>query len=115
FDAIVSVEVIEHLYDPRRFMRRAYEALKPGGLLVLTTPYWGYLKNIALALTNRIDRALTPLWDGGHIKHWSYKTLRALGEELPFEFVAFRGAGRPIPYLWNGMIMVFRKGDSERG
>ena len=75
----------------------------------MTTPYWGYLKNVLLAATGRLDRALTALWDGGHIKHWSYRTLRALFEEQPFEFVAFRGAGRRLPYLWKGMIMVFKK------
>jgi 2-polyprenyl-3-methyl-5-hydroxy-6-metoxy-1,4-benzoquinol methylase len=109
FDAIVSVEVIEHLYSPRDFVRRAHEALRPGGLFVVTTPYWGYLKNIALALTNRIDQALGPLWDGGHIKHWSRKTLASLLLEQPFEMVGFTGAGRPVPGLWNGMVMAVRK------
>jgi 2-polyprenyl-3-methyl-5-hydroxy-6-metoxy-1,4-benzoquinol methylase len=109
FDAVVSVEVIEHLYSPRRFVRAAYEVLPVGGLVIVTTPYWGYWKNIALSVTNRIDRALTPLWDGGHIKHWSRRTICQLFSELPFEFVAFEGAGRPIPYLWNGMLLVFRK------
>ncbi len=68
FDAVVSVEVIEHLYSPRTFVQRSKEALVPGGLVIVTTPYWGYVKNILLAVTNRIDRSLTALWDGGHIK-----------------------------------------------
>ena len=38
-------------------MRKDVEALKPGGILVITTPYWGYLKNIVLALTNRTRSA----------------------------------------------------------
>jgi len=109
FDAVVSIEVIEHLYNPRLFVRRAHEALCPGGLLIVTTPYWGYLKNVVLALTGRMDRALTSLWDGGHIKHWSYRTLRILLTTQGFEFVAFHGAGRGIPYLWRGMMMVVRK------
>lgn len=65
FDAIVCVEVIEHLYSPATFVRRAFEGLKPGGLLIVTTPYWGYLKNVVLAVTNRLDRSLTALWEGG--------------------------------------------------
>ncbi len=108
-DAIVSIEVIEHLYHPREFFKRARQALRPGGVLVITTPYWGYLKNIVLALTNRIDRALTALWDGGHIKHWSYRTLRLMGEDQGFECIGFHGAGRQIPFLWKGMVMIFRK------
>lgn len=39
FDAIVSVEVIEHLYSPHRLLEEAYRALQPGGRLILTTPY----------------------------------------------------------------------------
>ena len=112
FDAIISTEVIEHLYSPRVFIQRAREAIRPGGLLVLTTPYWGYAKNLALAITNRTDRSLTALWDGGHIKHWSRKTLTTLVTEQGFEVVAFDGAGDGVkawvPYLWSGMMMTFR-------
>ena len=101
------------MYVPRLFLSRAKDALRPGGALLITTPYWGYLKNLALALTNRTDKALTVLWDGGHIKHFSRATLTKMVLEAGFEVVAFEGCGEGIraltPYLWNGMLMVFRK------
>jgi 2-polyprenyl-3-methyl-5-hydroxy-6-metoxy-1,4-benzoquinol methylase len=109
FDAIYSVEVIEHLYSPVTFARRAMEALRTGGLLILTTPYWKYAKNLLLAITGRIDRALTALWEGGHIKHRSRSTLTRLLTGAGFEFVAFHGRGRPIPFLWKNMVLVVRK------
>jgi 2-polyprenyl-3-methyl-5-hydroxy-6-metoxy-1,4-benzoquinol methylase len=109
FDAIIAIETIEHLYNPRIFAHQSFQALRSGGILIVTTPYWGYLKNIVLALTNRMDRALTALWDGGHIKHWSRKTLTELMLEQTYEVVSFNGCGRSIPYLWNSMLMVFRK------
>lgn len=113
FDAVVSVEVIEHLYSPRLFVRRVHESLKPDGLFIVTTPYWGYAKNIALSLTDRVDKALTALWDGGHIKHWSYRTINSLMREQGFELVMFRGCGHGIrariPFLWNGMMVAFRR------
>lgn len=38
FDAIVSVEGIEHLENPTQFLRECRRVLRPGGLLFLTTP-----------------------------------------------------------------------------
>ena len=104
-DAVVSVETIEHLYSPRIFLSRAKDALRPGGFLAITTPYWGYLKNVALAVSNRTDKALTVLWDGGHIKFWSRGTLTALLTEAGFEEIQFFGAGR-LPYFWKSMILT---------
>lgn len=116
FDAIVCVEVIEHLYSPKRFSERAMEALVPGGIIVITTPYWGYVRNVVMALTNRMDRALTPLWEGGHIKHFSRATLTTLMETAGFETVGFKGCGdglrAVVPTFYNGMAMAFRKPQS---
>jgi 2-polyprenyl-3-methyl-5-hydroxy-6-metoxy-1,4-benzoquinol methylase len=104
WDAIVSAEVIEHIFDPRTFVRRVVEALRPGGSLVITTPYHGYLKNLALAVTGKMDAHFTALWDGGHIKFWSRATLTTLLEEGGLRVVSFAGAGR-APYLWHSMIL----------
>lgn len=113
FDAIVCVEVIEHLYSPKAFAATVYDALPDGGLIVISTPYWGYIKNIVLAVTNRIDRSLTALWEGGHIKHFSRATLSTLMTSAGFEIVSFEGCGEGwranVPGLWSGMLMTFRK------
>lgn len=38
FDVVVSQEVIEHVEDQPRYLEIAYELLRPGGYLILTTP-----------------------------------------------------------------------------
>lgn len=38
FQGIVAVEILEHLENPRRFLRRAGQLLAPGGRLIVTTP-----------------------------------------------------------------------------
>ena len=48
FDAIITIEVIEHLYSPTRFAECAYSALRPGGLLVVSTPLLGLFQKYSL-------------------------------------------------------------------
>lgn len=38
FDLVIAVQVIEHVYAPADFVRRAVDKLKPGGWLILATP-----------------------------------------------------------------------------
>ena len=108
FDAVISTEVIEHLYAPRALPRFANKVLKDGGWLIITTPYHGYLKNLALAVGGHWDRHLTPLWDGGHIKFFSRHTLTRLLEDEGFKVKMFKGVGR-APYFWKSMLLVAKK------
>ena len=108
FDAVVSTEVVEHLYNPRHLPLAASSLNKDGGWLVVTTPYHGYVKNLALSLSNRWDSHHTPLWEGGHIKFWSRATLTELLERNGYRVTGFAGAGR-IPLLWKSMVLVARK------
>jgi 2-polyprenyl-3-methyl-5-hydroxy-6-metoxy-1,4-benzoquinol methylase len=107
FNVVLSTEVIEHLYDPRALLKMARSVLAPGGTLVITTPYHGYLKNLALAAAGKLDGHFTVLWDGGHIKFFSRRTLTAMLEEEGFQVTDFRGAGR-WPYLWKSMVLAAR-------
>jgi 2-polyprenyl-6-hydroxyphenyl methylase/3-demethylubiquinone-9 3-methyltransferase len=105
---VISLEVIEHVYDPRSFVRAILSCVQPGGVAILSTPYHGYLKNLALALSGRMDRHFTALWDHGHIKFWSIATLDVLLREVGFRSVSFLRVGR-IPWFAKSMIAVARR------
>lgn len=109
FDAAISTEVIEHLFQPRTLPHFAAKVLKPGGRLIISTPYHGYLKNLVIAALGKWDWHHTVLTDGGHIKFWSRATLTYLLEECGFSVERFQGAGR-CPYLWKSMILTARLG-----
>jgi len=108
FDIVVSTEVLEHLYAPRRLPAFAHAVLRRGGHLLVTTPYHGYLKNLAISLAGAWDRHADPLWDGGHIKLFSRRTITRLLNEAGFRIVSFGGVGR-LPYLWKSMVVVAGK------
>lgn len=105
YDCVVSTEVIEHLYAPHELVRHCFEALRPGGTLVISTPYHGYLKNLAFGIVGAWDRHFTVHWYGGHIKFWSRNTLTQLLEKQGFQVTRFVGVGR-LPWLWKSMILV---------
>jgi 2-polyprenyl-3-methyl-5-hydroxy-6-metoxy-1,4-benzoquinol methylase len=105
FDAVVSTEVVEHLFSPHLLPRFSRSVLRSGGYLVISTPYHGYVKNLALSVFDKWDKHHTALWHGGHIKFWSRRTLTQLLQENGFQVIGFRGAGR-LPWLWKSMILV---------
>jgi 2-polyprenyl-6-hydroxyphenyl methylase/3-demethylubiquinone-9 3-methyltransferase len=108
FDLVTSTEVVEHLYAPREWACGCFAALNPGGRLICTTPYHGYWKNLLLSLLGKWERHADPLWDGGHIKLWSPRSLSRLLSEAGFRNLEWRGAGR-LPGLWMTMVMKAEK------
>jgi 2-polyprenyl-6-hydroxyphenyl methylase/3-demethylubiquinone-9 3-methyltransferase len=104
YDLVISTETIEHIFLPRKYSQNCFRLLKPGGVLVMSTPFHGYIKNLGSSLLGAWDSHWAPLWDYGHIKFWSPVTLGQLLYESGFENVEWRGAGR-FPYAWKAMIL----------
>ena len=108
FDLVVSSDVIEHMYRPSDLLEAAHTLLKPGGQILLGTPYHGYLKNLVVAATGKMDAHFSALHDGGHIKFFSVKTLSMLMRAHGFNNLRFTYYGR-APWLWKNMICHARK------
>ncbi|MFK7954463.1 MAG: class I SAM-dependent methyltransferase [Lysobacterales bacterium] len=113
FDAVVSLEVVEHLFSPRTFAHSVSQLLNPGGVALISTPYHGYLKNLFLALTGKLEAHWDPLWDGGHIKFWSKDSLTRLLTEQNLTVESIYPVGR-VPPLAKSMIAVAKRGSADR-
>lgn len=108
FPVVTSLEVVEHVYDPRCYAATLFALVQPGGTAIVSTPYHGYWKNLALAITGRMDAHFTALWDHGHIKFWSIRTLSELLHEAGFVDIRFERVGR-VPTLAKSMIAIARR------
>ncbi len=55
-DVVCSVETIEHLENPRAFMRELVRLVKPGGWVIVTTPnQLSFLSKLTLVLKNQFN------------------------------------------------------------
>jgi 2-polyprenyl-6-hydroxyphenyl methylase/3-demethylubiquinone-9 3-methyltransferase len=110
FDLVLSNDVIEHVYDPRKFVAFAKAHLRPGGHFVCGTPNYGsYTRNLLIALAGRWDQHHTALWDGGHIKFFSKRTLGHLLSEGGFCVERWETlSSSRIPFLSSALFAVAR-------
>ncbi len=108
FPVVTSLEVVEHCYAPRDYARTLYDLVEPGGTAIISTPYHGYIKNLAMAITGKMDAHFTALWDHGHIKFWSFDSLRTLLEGAGFTDIRFERVGRIAP-LAKSMFAIAKK------
>lgn len=105
FDVCYSSEVIEHLFDVQEFLLEVHRVLTPDGVVILTAPYHGWIKNIVIA-TYDFDRHFDPY--GPHIRFFSRKSLTKSLADAAYEVTGFRGIGRRWP-VWKSMFVTARK------
>lgn len=81
FDCAVSMELLEHLYSPGRFLKSVNRLLKPGGLFAITT-----LNNLGfdMLVLGKHSNSISP---PHHINFFSPRAFEALLEKNGFEMV----------------------------
>lgn len=83
FEAVTLWAVAEHLAEPGRFLRKACEVLKPGGVCVVLVPN---LRSLAVRLLGAKYRYVY----AQHLNYFSAKTLAQLSVRAGFEVIATR-------------------------
>lgn len=97
-DLVFAGELIEHLLDTDGFLANIHRVLRPGGVLVLTTPNLASLENRVRLLLGRY-----PVWvdyrlgSSGHVRAY---TPRVLGAQLAAHgFRLERHVGNWVPFI----------------
>ena len=99
FDAVTTLDVIEHIFDPYRFIQELRRVLRNGGRLIIATPNLRYISHLVnLVVRGRAPRTAedTPpcVWDGGHLHYFTATDLRELlrSENLTVQKTIFYAA-----------------------
>lgn len=94
-DFTLSSEVIEHVYDTEWMAMEMARVLRPGGRLLLTTPYHGFLKNLAIVFLG-FNRHFNPV--GPHVRFFSRRSITVLLQRYGLKVVAYDYYGRVYPF-----------------
>lgn len=90
YDAICSFHVIEHVYDPAKFLVRILKLLKKDGVVVIETPCYDSLMFKIFRHRERSMRC------SGHLFFFTKASLLALFEKCGFRMIYFERVGRTL-------------------
>lgn len=95
FDGIIASEIIEHLENPRHFMREVGKLLKPNAWLVLSTPNVDSPFSKAVFLRTGYHRGFSPYdyTESGHITPMALECIKRILGETGFKFSLALSAG----------------------
>jgi 2-polyprenyl-3-methyl-5-hydroxy-6-metoxy-1,4-benzoquinol methylase len=93
FDAVVSIEVIEHLPDPAAEIKKYSEIVRPGGAVYITTPNFNSVSRRTLG--SKWNVLLYP----EHLNYFTVPTIRKLMSKFNFEEVKHTSSGLSLGRL----------------
>lgn len=123
YDAIIALEIIEHLENPRHFLRECRSLLKPGGILILSTPNVDSPYSATRFLrTGCFDFFSDPHYvTSGHITpimQWQFKKMIEEGGWITKEFTSYGNYFRTrLRFLLDNLVIKLLMGNNpcQRG
>lgn len=81
FDCVVSLDVIEHVFDPLHLLSESKRVLVTGGNLIISTPnirHWTHLRQLVVRGRFPKTSSDTQGFDGGHLHYFTYADVMEL-------------------------------------
>lgn len=85
FDAIILSEVLEHLVEPGRILKDLSRFVRPGGMLLASSPNISHWRVIRELINGRFNLADRGVFDRTHMRWFTPDTFAAMFEEAGFD------------------------------
>lgn len=106
FNVVATFDVLEHIYDPKSFMKEIKRILKPGGLLFV------YVPNLESASFHLMGVNAHFIWPTHHLTYFTPETLSRFIESMDFEVVFLETKGLDFEdFIWQ--LKNIKKVDTE--
>ena len=105
FDAVLMSEVLEHLADPWAVLARVVRLLKPGALVMASSPNVAHSRIVAELIRGRWDLTDSGPMDRTHLRWFTPTSYRAMFEDagIQVESVGPMAAAGPRARLFNAL------------
>lgn len=110
YDVVFAMEILEHTLDPLYLLRETFRLLRPGGLLIVTTPNQATLSNRLRLLFGRsayFELKGSIMYERGdwrpHIREYTMAEMVHLIRDVGFEVIEeqFMDISDDDPRVWN--------------
>jgi 2-polyprenyl-3-methyl-5-hydroxy-6-metoxy-1,4-benzoquinol methylase len=95
FDVVIFADVLEHLIDPEKVLRRALPTLRPNGQVIISVPNVANVVVRLALLFGHFDYTDRGILDRTHLRFFTLASLRRLVDDCAFQIV--RLFPTPIP------------------
>jgi 2-polyprenyl-3-methyl-5-hydroxy-6-metoxy-1,4-benzoquinol methylase len=97
YDVVVALEIIEHLQNPWKYLDDSIQLLKPGGIIILTTPnISNFISRLRFFMRGTLIAFEKPDLNHGHITPLSFVQLENLFDQYQLEIIE-KGYAGTIP------------------
>lgn len=97
YDYAIFADVLEHLRDPLKVLRRATEFVRPGGKVIISVPNLGHWQIVASLVNNDFSYNKVGIMDHTHTHFFTEPTLREIIEEAGLQLESVTQV--TMPYL----------------
>ena len=98
-DAVLLLDVLEHLREPERLLRLLRGAVEAGSRVVITVPNVAFLSVRLKLLLGIFSYGARGIMDHSHLRFFTFRSLQAMLRKQGYAIVLRRGIPAPFPLL----------------